>query len=514
MAGLRKKAAPWLAEGAFYFGLFVFSVKCYIYFAPLLNGTRTAGIPAKCFALVLLAATGIAAGLSGYLGRLDRRRIILLMILAGFALHLGYIMYVPADFGQYDTWGSSAGHFAYADTLFSTGALPKSNSYQFYHPPLNAFIQSAAMHIFSGIFGVANDMGAGLDAGREGLFAACRTLSLLYSTVTAVFACKIFKALNIGGRGGLIASAFVIFFPRFTQLSGQLNNDALCLMLSVIALYRAVLFCQNQSCKNIAVLAVFTGLAVMAKLNGALICIPIGMLMLFVFAERAVSRDRTQICDIVKKYALFLGICAPLALWFQVYAYIRFGQPFGYIFAGLNSELSTADVPIINRFFLPKTGDVLSSPFANSWEDYNLLDFMTKSSMFGEFSFAYASAVAAAAVAANYAFQLVFAVSFVMYIRQRRLKGQHALNFKSALLVSIFVIFIAAQVFFYIKMPYGCTMDFRYVMPVVLAYGGMAGIMYNASRRAGRVFRITANITMCLALLMTAAASVVYIAGV
>ena len=40
--------------------------------------------------------------------------------------------------------------------------------------------------------------------------------------------------------------------------------------------------------------------------------------------------------------------------------------------------------------------------------------------------------------------------------------------------------FLISEFMFYIKMPYACTMDFRYVMPVIL---GFAMIFYYARRR-------------------------------
>lgn len=275
------------------------------------------------------------------------------------------------------------------------------------------------MAFFEKLFGFINNhcvwltLNRGLILSNESYYHACTVLSIVYVTVITVTAAKIFKELNVKGLGGLLACFFVIFFPRLIQFSGQLNNDVLCLMFFVLPVYYAIKFYKNCSWLNLILLALSIGFAMMTKLNGAIIALPIAILMVIVFVK--LIKDKNTL-NIIIKYCVFIAICAPLGLWFSIYAKVRFNQEFGYVFSNLNKGLSTADVPLYNRFSFPTLKIIFNNPFAS--------------------------------------------ISFL----------------------SILVFLMVLQVYFYLKMPYGCTIDFRYVTTLVIAYGGMSGIVVNESK--------------------------------
>ncbi len=514
-----QKIKPYVFEMLFYVGVFVFSVLSYIIFTPLYNGNEHIGRgePAKCFAIIFLAILALIAFLLYKNKKLTRERIIFILILAGYAIRLGYVLYTEGVARQYDTWGDD-GHFGYAKTLLLTGKLPTSNDYQFYHPPLNAFIQSQFMAFFEDIFTFVNShmlwltSNKGLELTLESYYSACQTLSITYITILTVVSCKIFKRLNIGGLGGLIGLIFIFFFPRLNQFSGQLNNDVLCLLFTVLSVYWTIKFYQNPNYLNIVVLAISIGLGMMCKLNGAVICLPIALLFIIIFAKRIISKDKKEIIDIIIKYGLFLFICAPIGLWFQVYAKIRFDQNLGYVFPYLNDELSTSGVSFFRRFFIPSFKTVFEKPFANAWEDYNLIDYMTKSSMFGEFSYWNGTAFAFVAVILNYLFQIFFTLNLVCWFFHRYFEGKKIFDLSSITLLSILVTILGSQMIFYIKMPYGCTMDFRYVVAVIVAYGGMSGVMINDAKETRLVgFKTISNCLSFFAVALIVCTSIFYL---
>lgn len=484
------KLKPYLFETLFYVSTFLVSVLFYLIFTPLINGNEHIGRgeAGKYLAICLLVILSLVLVILANHKKLDRKTIIFLMIIASYIIRLGYILYTEGVARQYDTWGvGDDGHFDYANIIYLSGKLPPNNNYQFYHPPFNAFVQSIFMKFFKVAFTFANNtifatsVDKSLEMTNEAYFSACQTLSLLYVTIITVTASKIFKKLNIEGIGGLIGLAFIIFFPRFIQLSGQLNNDILCIMLCILAVYWAIKFYQNQTYLNIIVLAVIIGLALMTKLNGATICLPIAILMIMVLVDRLKTKEKGKIIDIFVKFAIFVVVCAPIALWFQVYAYKRFGQPFAFVFSNLNGHLSTSHVSVWNRFFMP-TFSCFKKPFANAWEDYNLWDYMLKSSLFGEFSYWNGTAFACVAVIVHYLFHITFIVSLVFAFFNRKFENKRIFDLPVIVFGSIIVTLICCQIYFYIKMPYGCTMDFRYVVPLVLGYGGMVGVMQSDSK--------------------------------
>lgn len=508
-----------LKEIIFYAALFLFSVVSYIVFTPLYDGFGglERGEAAKCLALILLLGLTAIGFVLHRAGELSRKRLIFLFILASFAIRLGYILYTEGDCRQHDTWGD-VGHFAYADILFKKGILPETNDYQFYHPPLNALIQSVFMHIFEGLFSSLAKVMPFLSFARywklnsETYFIACQTLSLLYITVTTVYACKIMKALGIRGKAGLIAIIFLCFYPRLVQFSGQLNNDALCLMLSFVALYNAILYYKSPLFKNIIATAFFVGLAMMTKLNGATICFTIAVLFILVFIKNIKTKEWRPVLKTIAQFAVFLIIAAPIGLWFQVYAYLRFDQGFGFVFSNLNPNLSTAHIPLFYRFFLPSAEVIFSSPFANAWEDYNLIDYMLKSSLFGEFSFWNGTAFAALAVFFNYVFSILFVITFVLFIINRKKQNKKIFDLPVIVLLPLMLSLLISQVIFYIKMPYGCTMDFRYVVPLILSSGGMTALMYKEAKISGsKAFETFATFLAFTAISLVCLTSIFYL---
>lgn len=495
---MKSKIKSIALEGCLYLSVFLFSLICYVIFVPLVNGIDKInggssylgeGIIAKLFCAFLLIILLFVFIMLLIYKKANRKLTIFVFILGSVIVRLCFVLSTVnkaksgADL-QYDTWGSFT-HFRYAETIFLTGKLPNNNTYQFYHPPLNAIIQSGFMAFFEKLFGFINNhcvwltSNRGLILSNESYYHACTVLSMVYVTVITVTAAKIFKELNVKGLGGLLACFFVIFFPRLIQFSGQLNNDVLCLMFSVLSVYYAIKFYKNCSWLNLILLALSIGLAMMTKLNGAIIALPIAILMVIVFVKQIKEKNTL---NIIIKYCVFITICAPLGLWFSIYAKVRFNQEFGYVFSNLNKGLSTADVPLYNRFSLPSLKIIFKNPFARSWDDYNFIDYMTKSSMFGEFLFPNVTTLAYFSVILNYLFQISFVVGLVYWLINRIKKKVKIFDLSSITFLSILVFLIVLQIYFYLKMPYGCTMDFRYVTTLVIAYGGMSGIVVNESK--------------------------------
>lgn len=514
-----QKFKPYIFETLFYFGVFIFSVICYIIFTPIFGGNEFVGRGefAKALSVFLLVALGLLTFLLYKNKKLTSEVLIFIIILASFVIRLGYVLYTEGVARQYDTWGD-VGHFGYAKTLFETGKMPTTNDYQFYHPPLNALIQSQFMKIFEDIFSFVNShmrwltFNKGLELSPESYYSACQTLSVTYITMITVICAKIIRRLKIGGRGGVIANCFIALFPRLVQFSGQLNNDVICLLFSILSLYLSIKFCQNQSWVNIIFLAVSIGLAMMSKLNGALICLPIALLFVILFINRIKTKNTNQIFDLVGKYIVFLFICAPIGLWFQVYAKIRFDQNLGYVFPYLNQNLSTAHTNMLQRFFLPSPSVIFQKPFANAWEDYNLIDYMIKSSMFGEFSYWNGTAFACISVIINYLFQIFFVISLFFWFFHRYFEKKQIFDLSTISMLSVLVTFIVAQFYFYIKMPYGCTMDFRYVVTLIVPYGAMTGIMVNDAKTTRLVgFKSITDILSFFSAALVICASIFYL---
>ena len=306
--------------------------------------------------------------------------------------------------------------------------------------------------------------------------------------------------MKIHGGMYLMAAAFVIFFPRNFQLSGQLNNDALAYMFSALALYFSV--CWQEGGKKWGYLlacGVSIGLGMMTKLTAATICLPVAGIFLweFVCALRH-SEGALSLRRIIGQYAVFLVICAPIGLWFQVYANIRFDQPFGFVFSNLNHRLYTGDHSVFERFFIAFD---FNEYFASLWcqpfdGNYNLFHYALRSAIFGEFCFWQGEGFACSATILAYIGCAVLAVGLIrvavlIFHANDREKICAEENRQDLLFVSLLVLSqVISEVAFYIRMPYACTMDFRYILPMIPALALMIAMVFGRLKRESDAFSV------------------------
>lgn len=534
----QEKIEKWLTELLIYLGVFLVTLFLFLTVRPLIQlqrkGAVAQSIIALGFATVLLFAVYM-----GITKRLTTAHVIWLLLLAGFILRVGYMLYTPANARQQDTFSKNFnGHEAYAWTIFDTGKLPTTNDYQFYHPPLNALLQAGFMKFMSGltqaltkIFGLGEYFPSAFvyskpsyitDETRWFLYSSCQILCVVYSMITAVVLVKTVWLFNFSKKTKVLLSAFVIFYPRHIQFAGMLNNDAISYMLGVIAMYHALKWQKgNRHFGRILLCALAVGFGMMAKLSSATICLPIAGIFIYEFIRTLQKKESAMpFLKMFAQYAVFLLICAPIGLWFQVYANIRFDQEFGHVFSNLNRALSTARHSFFERFFIAFDlneyfGSLYCVPFsqmdATRTEylvdgNYNLFAYALKSSIFGEFSYWQGEGFAVSALLFAYlsagllAISLVWAVVVCLRTRGKEDGVWHRakLNIPDLEFVVLLVLSqVLSEVYFYIQMPYACTMDFRYIMPLILGLALMLGYTSKVlAVEGGRVSTLVNRLTL------------------
>ncbi len=502
----KESAFSALKELAFWAGALLLTLTLFFAFKPLVQVKEysiRAGVVAQSLTVLALGVCGALCAYWFFTKRLTAKRVLVLLLVAGYALRVGYMLYTGAATRQQDTYTKNFdGHEAYAWTIFSTGKLPNSNVYQFYHPPLNAMFQAGFMHFVSWIcellpFGeyvpsaflygkpdyITDDM-------RWFLYSSCQVLSVLYSLAACVGMLKILKLFSFQGKMRLLLAALVVLFPRNVQFSGMLNNDGLAFALAIFALYFALKWQkQGKGFADILLCGLCVGLGMMTKLSSATVCLPIAGIFIFEFVDTIKKKENALgFWKMAFQYGTFLLVCAPLGLWFQIYAKVRFDQPFGYVFSNLNHLLYTGDHSFVSRFILcfdPSEyfGSLWCRPFNGN---YYLFNYALRSAIFGEFSYWQGEGFAVLSVVAAYAFCAALFVALVYIFvswwknrsRSRVLGGKlqggrvalNAISLKDFLFVFLLMQSqVLSEIYFYIQMPYGCTMDFRYIMPMILA---------------------------------------------
>ncbi len=509
-----------LNEVLLYLALFFLTLLLFWVVKPRIQTLRK-GTVAQAFIALSLLAILVFAAYMGMTKRLTTGRILRLLLAAGYVLRVGYMLYTPAATRQHDTFSTNFnGHEAYAWTIFDTGALPTHNDYQFYHPPLNALLQSGFMGFMQGLTSAISSL-FGLEgyfpeafsyakpdyisAERYYLFSTCQILSVLYSFITAAVLVKILWQFAFSDRTKIWLSAFVILFPRQIQLAGQLNNDALSYLFAVLAIYFALRWQKgSKHPARIAFCGLFVGLGMMTKLTTATVCLPIAGIFIYEFVRTLRKKEGAlSLPKMVGQYALFLVVCAPIGLWFQVYASRRFDQGFGFVFSNLNHELYTGDQSFFSRFFVAfDPSEYFGSLYCRPFENYNLFHYQIRSAIFGEFSywqgegFAVAAVLTAYLTAALLATSLVWAIVACVRTRKQENGVYKRAGLRASDLIFLFLLVqsqVLSHIYFYIQMPYGCTMDFRYILPMICAVALLLGYTRKTLCAEGGRFSVLLN---------------------
>ena len=512
-----------LIDIAVLIGIFFYIFFSYFIFKPLFFvddvgfGSTNGVIPRVYIYLCLLGVIGVGVFLK-IKNHLSVETALFLIFLIGVIMQLNYMLITPYNYRQHDVFSYNlAGHQGYALTIYKTGALPTQVDengyldYQFYHPPFNAFMQSLMMNFAKPFMRFVNFITgtnyydvqimdsftmdkfeqatlylnnrnnnpayntAADVAAWEAAYNYARPVNLLYQTseilatfymnVAIYFAIRTAYRLKVENKYKVIGAVFVSLFPTLMILAGQENNDPLCIMNCFIVIYYTVCWYENRSYYHAIMIGLFTGLAMFAKLSGALIIIP--AIVMFAYALILSIIKKESFKHILIQGAIIGVIAAPLGLWFHIYAKVKFNQPFGFVFANLNSNLYTGDHNSFERFInIFDFADMSTALWGNTFVNYNLPNFLIKSALFGEYSFMCADAFGFLALIFNYLFvytSLALMIIYFIYSKKEHLEIK---------IIGGVIVFtqLLAQLYFNIKMPYGCTMDFRYIVPIILGF--------------------------------------------
>ena len=420
------------------------------------------------------------------------------IMLVAFLIKLTYMLYTSGHTRQHDTWSSGQnGHYDYALYIFENFSLPnhtftEANIYQFYHPPIYYYVSAIWMHIYQAI-----GFNASLVENSEMLFISNQILSTYFTFLISWYAVKTLRLFKISKVALYVGVVFVSFYPRLFQLSGQLNNDALATLFVICSIFRLFKYkLEGHRYKDFLLCGLYLGLAMCTKLSAVIVVLGYAAYFLYELILSFKHKEGSvPLKTIFIQYALFLAISVPIGLWHQFYAHYVYGIPFNFVFRNLNSNLftGTRDYVLshtylnINTYDKTNSGLVYTSPFinflyrfilpllpsdygysgifANAFNNYNVLTYALKSTIFGEFSYWNGEGFGFIAVLAAYILWFsVITASICNIVRKRR-----DTNFfvSGAITISIIVFYLYLQ----IKMPYGCSMDARYIVSILLPLG-------------------------------------------
>ena len=389
---------------------------------------------------------------------------LVLIVLAGIVLRFGTMLYTPFyvhghDVGSFNGYG----HLAYVFRLFKTGLLPDSYGGQFYHPPIAHIADAAVVRLYAFITGQTY---------LDGLFEAAKLVPC-FASCALLFVCqRLFVAFGLSKRASLIAMAAIAFHPTFILMSSSINNDMLMIFFMMAAFLYTVRWYKDQSYKNILLTAVFIGCAMSTKFSGALVSFFTAAVFLIVFIQRLKKKNAIAL---VAQFGAFALVCFPLGLWYYVRNLLRFGQPFGYVAqVGTDSALYVGNYTASERFLSFDLSRLFTAVFCDPWTDFNLWEYTVKCALFGEFTFSAAHKILAVVLIASSLVLILLSlfamVRFVFF-------GNKENRLASYSVAALWLLLMLSFVYFNIKYPFGCTMDFRYIVPTIITGAAFLGLL-------------------------------------
>lgn len=453
LAGFRNSILAYVLTGAAVLSL-----------QQITNHLRVAGLNDHTFLTmgsVLVGAVLLAAFACVVWGKKDiGQDHVLWLIFLIFMLRLFFQVLTQAHFFQNDVYGFNEnewGHLGYVYQLFTTGGIPDVNPmehYQLYQPPLHYVICAGLVHVFQAL---------GLEL--TGVDEYLQMLSLFYSVVTLVFIDKIGKQMNISEFGRFIIIGLCGFLPYGFIMSGALNNDPLMTLFMVMAVYFTMKWYQEPNFRNIIIMAVCIGCAMMSKVSGALVAPAMAVVMLM-----KAWQMRKEWLTILKQFVCFGCIAFPLGLWHPISRLIRYGMPIGFV-----PELDPALDQFIGNInksdrFLNFEGalDKLSIQwgYGESFADYNIWTTLWKFGVFGETAFYDNNPVTQNVAMVTFYLTGILALALLagtvlfLFARKQQVTNKILLIGSAGAIGIMFLKFC-------IMYPFICTMNIRYIMVAV-----------------------------------------------
>lgn len=449
--------------------------------------------------LILIAILFVGAFLWGRKHPLTTESYCMLLFATALLLHLTYTFYTGVYTRQHDVYGyTDSGHMGYIYYIYENNALPDSLGYQNYHPPLS--------HIMGAVLLRLNDATSGsLNMGLESL----RLLPFMYITWVTVVAYRLLKRLNLSDTARLLAFAFICLHPTMTILSSSINNDALAFFFSMATFYRLIVWYQEPNTKNIVVMALLLACAALSKISSLQLAVPIGLLFLVMLIAKNESAIRGALSTkkLWIQYIIFAVISIPLALSFSIRNRIRFDQPLGYVPTIGDETLDqyVGNYSFVDRFVKPFSPNLFNNVFCTIPGDYNVYDYLLRCSIFGEFFYLNADFICRVLTVLN-AIIIFFVIGAMVVAVVSKVRWT-----KEGMLWLTFLLYAAAlwisYISFNLSFPFACTMDFRYLLPMIflsaIFLAGLYDWLASKEGSAAKIFKGALCITIFLFLMGT-----------
>lgn len=370
---------------------------------------------------------------------------LILMLLVAVGLHSAYTYNTNYMTRSYDT----EGHIAYIKYIVDNGSIPKDNEcWSCYHSPVyyavNAPVWIAAQKLH-------------LSPPR-----VVQWVSFGFSIIVLIVGVKIL-ALMLSGGALTLSAMLWLFWPILFMTAPRLGNDQLFFLAHVTCLFASIKYMLQHDGKYLVLAALVVAIAFWTKSTGAVTALVFcAAIALGYFPRKSLRPTKSEIVSIAL-FALF-GLSVVLIKLL----------PGAALVGNLNSlnSLMRVEANFQNIFFFD-VKEFLTVPYTSGWNDVGgrqfMLNFLAKTSMFGETVLEGSATGRNLATAMSFLFLALSAVGIVGFAKTK-------LNRVHALLLLQIAFFGVALISLRIQAPFACSSDFRYITPVLLSFVPFVGL--------------------------------------
>jgi Dolichyl-phosphate-mannose-protein mannosyltransferase len=367
---------------------------------------------------------------------------------------LGYWARTPWNVRGHDVGGDD-GHLGYVLHIVRHGSIPSPQSgWTFYHPPLYYGFGALVVRLSQPLGIAATD--------------ALQALSLCLWLVFLAASSGAIRLSVREPRARLIATLSLAFWPSGVMHAVRIGNDLPLYATAAVATWFMLLFWRHGRWRDLALLSLFTGLAVMSKSNALVLVVAFGLLigMTSLFQKRA-----HRLANIF----VFLGSSAvAVGLNFAMRADYYRHTPRERWLVGNGEFINPAlRVPSsLGHLLVPDLPVYLSQPWLNTFSDATgrgrFWNALWRSSLSGEFHYggAFRTGVALLWGGVLLALLILGALRWLRTLRTSQRFLQTAWLDLPWMILSL--TWLASLFALRIQMPFACSNDFRYVLPVLV----------------------------------------------
>lgn len=421
----------------------------------------------------LLPAKAVYAALGGVwlwaaADALRRRRaeqILRLIAVSGWAAAVLFVIRFPYVYAWHDvsayvpgTAGTAQGnhHMGYVLWLMEKGGLPLVNPLEqdhsiFAHPPVFYVLMA-------GFLKLNLALGLPLAAALENL----QVLNMAFAVGCWAAMIQILRDFGVQPRRLCLGALLSAAQPLIYMLGCALNNDALSALCIMLCLLWALRWMRSRHMGDLAFTGLWLGLGMAVKYTAALLIPALGVCFAVLFF-RELPRWRQNL----RQYAVFLLASVPPATAWPLYQLLAWQVPLGYVRAV--DAPSLADLSLWQRLGLPGLDALGQLFFQNSAQtDHNLWFQLLKTALFDEKTLFHPGT---ALWLLSYAALILYAVWMLAAAGRtiRMAAGKSSIQGMPRLLLSVYAaVLVVYCVKFVLDMPYVCSLNFRYILPLLL----------------------------------------------